>query len=257
MSTTTTVNDRATWLMGPSQTCSHPPAEGVQAWHIVLLGPPGVGKGTQAELLCKHLGSCHLSTGDVFRAAKSLDQTKATPAMADALVFMKQGALVPDPTVVSLVQERRRCLRCCGGFLLDGFPRTAAQAQSLEETINQEHITLDAVINYQLPLDQILTRLTGRRTCPKCKAVYHVQNRPPKIAGQCDQCQTALIQREDDREEAVRQRMTAYNDTMAPLLDFYTQRKLLVVISADGTPDAVLARTLAAITPLKRAKPRS
>jgi adenylate kinase len=213
----------------------------------VLLGAPGVGKGTQAELLSERLGACHLSTGDVFRAAKNLQDCERTPAMTAALDYMKRGDLVPDTTVLDIVRERTGCLTCGGGFLLDGFPRTVAQAEALEKILNAERVTLDAVISYELPLDEIVARLSGRRTCPKCKAVFHVTALPPQQAGICDKCQTPLIQREDDRPETVRLRMEVYKTGTAPLVEFYRERHLLLAIPATDGPEAVCRRTLQAL----------
>ncbi|HUO09443.1 MAG TPA: nucleoside monophosphate kinase [Phycisphaerae bacterium] len=249
MSTNHTLNDRAAWLKGPAHRCSHPPTGERKPWHVVLLGPPGVGKGTQAKLLCEKLGTCHLSTGDVFRAAKNLNIAEASPAMSVALECMRLGELVPDPMVVAIVRERRECLGCRGGILLDGFPRTAAQAAALERTLHEERILLDAAIHYELPLELILDRLTGRRTCVDCKAVFHIRNAPPLRENLCDHCGARLVQREDDREEAVRTRMRAYEMTTAPLLDFYKRRNMLHCISAEGTPAEVFARTMAEIAP--------
>jgi len=239
--------DRAAWLIGGAAKCSVPPQKPKLARRLVLLGAPGVGKGTQAELLCERLGACHLSTGDIFRAAKSQDPCQRTPALTAALDFMKQGALVPDTTVLDMVAERVGCLRCEGGFLLDGFPRTVAQAEALERLLNGEGIRLDAVLSYDLPLDQIVSRLSGRRTCPGCKAVFHVDARPPKVEGVCDHCGAKLYQREDDRPESIRVRMEAYERSTSPLAQFYRSRNLLVSIPADGTPEEIFARTLAAL----------
>ena len=137
-------NDRAAWLKAGNAVCSNPPRKApAKAWRLILLGAPGVGKGTQAELLYDRLGSCHLSTGDVFRAAKSLPDGQRSPAMNDALDYMRRGDLVPDQTVLDMVAERLRCLHCCGGFLLDGFPRTVAQAEALEKLMLHEEVTLD------------------------------------------------------------------------------------------------------------------
>src|SRR5262249_44934201 len=147
------------------------------------------------------LGACHLSTGDVFRAAKSLNDCECTPSMRRTLDCMRRGELVPDETVLGLISERAGCLRCRGGFLLDGFPRTVVQAAALEEVPARQHVSLDAVLSYDLPLDRIVARLSGRRTCSICKAVFHLGARPPRIAGVCDQCGSGLFQREDDRPE--------------------------------------------------------
>ena len=214
------------------------------AFRLVLLGPPGVGKGTQAELLCKALGTCHLSTGDVFRAAQC--QTEHSPALKAALDAMRRGELVSDGLVVSMVSERSGCLSCGGGFLLDGFPRTVAQAEALDELLDQQGVRLDAVLSYELPLDEIVDRLSGRRTCSKCKAVFHVTARPPQKEGVCDLCGGALIQREDDRPESIRVRMQAYEESTRPLADYYQQTGRLLSITADGTPEAILERSLVA-----------
>ena len=186
-------HDRTAWLLGDKHLCLMPPRTPLkQAWRVILLGAPGVGKGTQAELLCERLGCCHLSTGDVFRAAKSCQGGDLSPAMKNALDYMKRGDLVPDETVLNMVGERLKCLNCSGGFLLDGFPRTVAQAMALEQLLESHQIKLSVVFNYELPIEQIVDRISGRRTCPDCKAVYHVSTRPPKIADACDHCGSKL-----------------------------------------------------------------
>ena len=158
---------------------------------------------------------------------------------------MRRGDLVPDETVLALVAERVGCLRCEGGFLLDGFPRTVAQAEALEKLLAGENLKLDAVLSYELPLEKVVARLSGRRTCPNCKAVFHIEARPPKVAGLCDHCGGKLYQREDDRPESIRVRMEAYERSTAPLADFYRQRKLLVSIPAEGSPEEIFNRTAA------------
>lgn len=210
----------------------------------MLLGAPGVGKGTQAELLKARLGACHLSTGDIFRAAKQLPENERTPALTAALEYMQRGELVPDATVLEIVRERRSCLRCAKGFLLDGFPRTIAQAEALQTLLEEEGLQLDAVLNYELPIDLIVKRLSGRRTCAGCKAVYHIENRPPKKDGVCDHCGGQLYQRDDDKPESVRVRMEAYSRSTAPLTDYYAKRGLLVTISAHGSPEEIYERTI-------------
>lgn len=240
-------SDRSAWLKGSGAQCSVPPEKQADPYRLILLGAPGVGKGTQAELLCERLGMCHLSTGDVFRAAKSISECDRSPALEAALAFMKRGDLVPDETVLDMVRERIECLRCHGGFLLDGFPRTVAQAEALEGMLKGEKLALGGVLSYELPLDQVVARLSGRRTCPGCKAVFHVTARPPKVAGVCDHCGGKLYQREDDREESIRVRMAAYAKSTAPLTDFYRSRKLLIEISADGSPEQIFKRTIAAL----------
>jgi adenylate kinase len=240
-------NDRAAWIKGGAAHCAEPPKRQFPPRRLVLLGAPGVGKGTQAELLAENLGACHLSTGDIFRAAKNLDPCERTPALTAALDFMRKGELVPDETVLALVAERMGCLRCEGGFLLDGFPRTVAQAQALDNLLRGQNLCMDAVISYELPIEQIVARLSGRRTCSGCKAVYHVDARPPKVAGVCDNCGGALFQREDDRPESIRVRMAAYERSTAPLADFYRSRNLLVTVAAEGTPEQIYERTIKAL----------
>jgi adenylate kinase len=211
----------------------------------VLLGPPGVGKGTQAELLCRALGTCHLSTGDLFRAAQC--GAEPSPALRAALEAMRRGELVPDDVVVAMVGERTGCLRCRGGFLLDGFPRTAAQAGALDRLLTEQGVVLDAVLSYDLPLEEVVARLSGRRTCSACKAVYHLTARPPRAEGVCDQCGGRLVQRDDDRPESVRVRMGAYEASTRPLAAYYERAGKLVPVRAAGTPEEILGRTLAAL----------
>lgn len=236
--------DRAAWLKGPLSQCEVIPKKVERPWRLVLLGAPGVGKGTQAELLSQRLGACHLSTGDVFRAAKCLAEGERSPAMSAALKYMQRGELVPDGTVLEMVRERVTCLRCRGGFLLDGFPRTVAQAQALQAILQERDLALDGVLSYELPIDEVVARLGGRRTCGRCKAIFHVTGRPPKMAGICDSCGGALTQREDDRPESVRVRLEAYEQSTAPLVDFYRRLGLLLPIPAGAPPKMTFERTM-------------
>jgi adenylate kinase len=240
-------HDRTAWFKGGTANCQVTLAPGAKAYRLVLFGAPGVGKGTQAELISERLGPCHLSTGDVFRAAKTLDPSERTPALNAALEYMKRGELVPDQTVIGIVRERPNCLRCPGGFLLDGFPRTVEQAEALASMLKDLSVKLDAVLSYDLPIEQIVARLSGRRTCASCKAVYHVTTKPPKVADVCDSCSGKLVVREDDRPEAIRVRMLAYEKSTAPLADYYRQRGLLVSIPADGSPEDIYKRTVAGL----------
>lgn len=238
--------DRAAWIRGGKASCEVPPEPG-KPWRLVLLGAPGVGKGTQAELLCERLGTCHLSTGDIFRAAKGCPPSERTPALESALGYMQRGELVPDETVLDMVRERTDCLRCCGGFLLDGFPRTVKQAEALQQILKDEKLPLDGVLDYELPMDEVIKRLSGRRTCAGCKAVFHVITRPPEREGVCDHCGGKLYQREDDRPESVRVRLETYARSTAPLTDFYRKLGLLVPVSASGSPEEISRRTLRAL----------
>jgi adenylate kinase len=241
--------DRAAWLQGPAVHCSSVPEGSHPPTRLVLLGAPGVGKGTQAELLNRRLNACHLSTGDVFRTAGSRAECDQSPALKEALGFMRQGELVPDSTVWEMVRERLGCLHCGGGFILDGFPRTLGQAESLQRLLNSEGLDLTAVVNYELPFSEIVTRLSGRRTCETCKAVYHLTGRPSKVDGRCDHCNGKLLQREDDRPESIKVRLEAYDRSTAPLIEFYANRHLLVRVPASGSADEICENTVAQIEP--------
>lgn len=237
-------HDRTSWLKGGVARCLTPPGQpSGQPWRLVLLGAPGVGKGTQSELLGERLAACHLSTGDVFRASKSAPEGELSPALARALDHMSRGALVPDETVLDMVAERSRCLRCSGGFILDGFPRTVPQAKALEKLLKDQQVELTAVLNYRLPISQIVARLGARRVCSSCKAVYHLTSLPPKVDGICDRCGGKLHQRDDDRPESIRVRMQAYRQSTQPLIDFYRRRGLLISIEAKGSPEEIYERT--------------
>jgi len=238
-------NGRAAWLRPSARCLARPQARG-SVWRLVLLGAPGVGKGTQAGLLSERLGTCHLSTGDVFRAARS-SAKPPSPAMAAALDCMRQGKLVPDQTVWEMVRERIGCLRCLGGFVLDGFPRTLAQADSLRQLMDKECLELDAVVNYVLPLSEIIKRLSGRRACAVCNAVFHLTNQPPKQDGVCDHCGGRLYQRDDDRSGSIAVRLQAYERSTEPLIQFYRNLGRLTVILASGSPEEIFARTVTAL----------
>jgi len=163
--------------------------------------------------------------------------------MKEALGYMRRGELVPDSTVWAMVRERKSCLQCSRGFILDGFPRTPAQAESLKELLDAEGLKLSAVVNYSLPFSEIVARLGGRRTCEKCKAVYHITERPPREEGQCDRCDGKLFQREDDRPESIKVRLEAYERSTAPLIEFYRKQSILLDVSAKGTADDIFQDT--------------
>jgi adenylate kinase len=239
--------DRSAWLKDGRAECKVPSAKQSKPWRFVLLGAPGIGKGTQADRLSQKLGACQLSTGDLFRAAKSIAECERSPAIKQALDYMKAGKLVPDETVVALVRERVRCLHCDGGFLLDGFPRTVAQAEALTRLLQDEKLSLDGVISYELPVDQILSRLSGRRTCDKCKAVFHIRDLPSKVEGVCDHCGGRLYQREDDRPEAIRVRLETYDKSTAPLIEYYTKQGLLIRVECGEMPQETFDRTMRAL----------
>jgi adenylate kinase len=236
-------SDRTAWFTGGGFLQCEPresPRGG--PYRLILLGPPGVGKGTQAHLLSRALGSCHLSTGDLFRAAQC--PFGPSPALESALAAMRRGELVPDTVVVSMVRERAGCLRCRGGFLLDGFPRTVAQAVALDALLHEQGVALDAVLSYELPLEEIVNRLEGRRTCAGCRAVYHLSANPSRAGAVCERCGGPLVRREDDLPESIRVRMRAYEESTRPLLDYYHGRGELLTIPARGLPDDILERSL-------------
>jgi adenylate kinase len=238
------IGNRIAWLQGPDANCAKTEPVPPRPWHLVLLGPPGVGKGTQAERIIAEFGACHLSTGDVFRyAARDTSGHPPSPAMATALTAMKRGELVSDGTVVELVRERVQCLACEYGFLLDGFPRTIDQAHALDGILAGINRPLDAAINYFASETLIIERLSGRRVCKQCRTGYHIMNKPPRVAVRCDACGGELIQRDDDKPEAIRIRLHAYAATCDPVLDYYRRQGLLREIDASGDPEIVFAET--------------
>lgn len=240
-------SDRTAWFTEGRFTCLDQPRPESKVWRLILLGSPGVGKGTQAALLSSCLGSCHLSTGDIFRAAKSQPEEARSAALNAALDHMRRGELVPDETVLEVMAERIACLSCGGGFILDGFPRTLAQAEALTELLQKHGIDLDAVLSYQLPVETAVARLAGRRTCSRCKTIYHMATRPSRTLGLCDRCGGALVQREDDNPKSIRVRISAYRSSTAPLEKYYRIAGLLSPISAEGAPEEICLKTLQAL----------
>jgi adenylate kinase len=240
-----TRNDRAIWLQGHGAQCRFPPKARLDPPRLILLGTPGIGRATHAEMLCSGLGICHLATGDIFRSARNRADGDLTPEMTEAVQFMQHGALVPDATVINLIRERRTCLNCPGGFLLDGFPRTIAQAVALDEMLEQEGLRVEAVLNYTLPFPALVQRIAGRRTCQECHAVFHVTEHPPRVADVCDHCGGILAQSENDLPEAATARLLANEHKIKPLVNYYLAHGLIRTISAEGPPERVYQRTLA------------
>jgi adenylate kinase len=205
---------------------------------LILLGAPGAGKGTQAKLLQEKLNIPQISTGDMLRAAK---QAK-TKLGLEAESYMNAGKLVPDEVVIGLIRERLKNPDTQNGFILDGFPRTVAQAEALTGLLSEVGRKLDAVLNLEVAEQELVERLTGRRTCPNCGAGYHLKFSPPRHDEVCDRCGTALIQREDDREDTIRHRLKVYNDQTAPLVKYYEKAGQLGPIAGTGSTDEVFQR---------------
>lgn len=191
--------------------------------NLVLMGLPGAGKGTQAERIVEKYGIPHISTGDMFRAAMK----EETELGLKAKSFMDEGALVPDEVTIGIVRERLSKLDCQDGFLLDGFPRTVAQAEALEDMLQSLEKKIDYVINVDVDKDILMARLTGRRICKGCGATYHLVFNPPAVEGKCDRCGSELYQRADDNEETVQNRLDVNLKQTKPLLDFYQQKGYL------------------------------
>jgi adenylate kinase len=191
---------------------------------LILLGPPGAGKGTQAKMLTEEFSIPQISTGDILRAAVK----DGTPMGSKAKAFMDSGALVPDAVVVGIVQERLQKADCATGFVLDGFPRTVPQADALRETLAQLGKDLDAVVSLEVDTEALVERLTGRRTCKGCGRGYHLRFDAPARADRCDSCGGELFQRDDDREETIRHRLSVYHEQTSPLINYYEQQALLV-----------------------------
>ncbi len=204
---------------------------------VVLLGPPGAGKGTQAVVLSETLGVPHISTGDIFRQAVKT----GTELGKKAKEYMDSGLLVPDAIVVGIVRERLTQSDCQNGFLLDGFPRTTEQAEALAASLLAMGTQLDAVVNIEVAEETLIQRLTGRRVCRSCGATYHVHFSPAKNPGACDKCGGELYQRDDDREETVRKRLQVYANQTQPLIAWYTERGLLQTVDGAKPVGEVLA----------------
>ena len=202
---------------------------------LAFLGPPGAGKGTQARDLSREWGVPHLATGDMLREA-----LEARTALGlEAKRFMDQGTLVPDEVIIGLMRERLAKLDAAKGFIVDGFPRTIAQAEALARLLKDAGQALDAVIFFDVSEEELLRRLTGRRVCRQCQTTYHLVSAPPQKPGVCDRCGGELYQREDDRAETVRRRLEVFARQTAPLLDYYRQRNLLTTVAGEGPIDSI------------------
>ncbi|MEU2231404.1 adenylate kinase [Streptomyces vietnamensis] len=211
---------------------------------IVLVGPPGAGKGTQAAYLAKNLGIPHISTGDLFRANIS----QGTPLGVEAQSYMKAGQLVPDSVTIGMAEDRMRQADAEGGFLLDGFPRNVAQAEALDAFLKASGIELDAVLDLEVPEDEVVKRIAGRRICRNDSShVFHVSYNAPKTEGVCDVCGGELYQRDDDNEETVRKRLAVYHTETEPIIDYYRSQDLVATISALGKVDEVTAKAMDAL----------
>ncbi|MFO8009745.1 MAG: adenylate kinase [Dehalococcoidia bacterium] len=211
--------------------------------NIILLGAPGAGKGTQAVVLAKEKGLAHIASGDLFREA----QNSGTELGNLVKSYMEKGDLVPDDVTVKMILERINQPDCANGFLLDGFPRTMAQAEALDSALNKEGKQIDKVIYVKVPNEELVKRLSGRWICRNCQAPFHSVDAPPKVAGKCDHCGGELYQRADDNEETVRNRLDVFMKQTSPLIDYYTKADKLVEVNGNQSVDAVSKDMLATL----------
>jgi adenylate kinase len=210
---------------------------------IVLVGPPGAGKGTQAQFIASNLSIPKISTGDIFRTNVSHGTELGTEARA----YMERGDLVPDSVTIAMVRDRLAEGDAADGFLLDGFPRTLHQAKVLDEMLDELGDRLDVVLELVVDDDEVVRRLSGRRTCRVCGRVWHLDFDPPTLDSVCDQCGGELFQRDDDREETIRHRLEVYAEQTAPLIDFYADQGNLVGLDATGPVEDVTERAIGAL----------
>ena len=211
-----------------------------RAWRLVLLGPPGVGKGTQGRRLAQAFGVPQIATGDIFRNAVK----DRTPMGTAAKSYIDAGKLVPDDVTIGLVEERLAHPDAQAGFILDGFPRTAQQATALDALVQRKGLRLDGVIEIKVDAAEVIRRLTGRRLCAVCQTPYHLESASPKLPGVCDRCGGPLVQREDDDEKTVVNRLDEYQRKTAPLAEYYRGVGLLRVVDGNGDMDTVFARIM-------------
>jgi len=212
--------------------------------YVILMGPPASGKGTQAERLQEVLGLPHVASGDLFR----YNLKNETELGLKAKVYMDAGDLVPDDVTIAMVLDRLAREDCAKGALLDGFPRTLAQAAALDEALSKINSKINLVLDIQVPTDELISRVTGRRLCRSCGASYHVRFKPPAKDGVCDKCGGELYQRDDDTEETARRRLDVYDTQTKPLVDYYDGKGCLVAIDGNQSIDAVTTALKAAIT---------
>jgi len=203
--------------------------------NLILLGPPGAGKGTQAQRIMERYHIPQISTGDILRAAVKDGTSLGTKAKG----FMDRGQLVPDEIVIGTIEERLKVKDCDPGFILDGFPRTIPQAEALQSILTKIGKRIDHVINIEVPSEELVRRLAGRRTCKNCGAMFHLLFQPPKKQGICDRCGGLLYQRADDNEETIRTRLKEYENQTAPLIQYYRGKKNLRSIQGMGGPDQI------------------
>jgi adenylate kinase len=210
---------------------------------VVLVGPPGAGKGTQAQFIASHLAIPKVSTGDIFR----YNVSAGTELGRQARSFMERGDLVPDEVTVAMVASRLQEDDSLSGFLLDGFPRNVPQAETLKKLLADWGMRLDLVLELVVDHDEVIRRLSGRRTCRKCGRVWHIAFDPPSVSGKCDECGGELFQRDDDREETIRHRLEVYEQQTQPLISYYADEGILLGIDATGPVEDVTERALLAL----------
>ena len=215
---------------------------------VVLVGPPGAGKGTQAQFIASHLAIPKISTGDIFRSNVS----QGTPLGRQAKEYMNRGDLVPDEVTIAMVRDRLSEEDAQPGFLLDGFPRNVPQAETLKKQLMDWDTRLTVVLELVVDEDEVVRRLSGRRTCRRCERVWHIMFDPPTRDGICDACGGELFQRDDDREETVRHRLEVYKKQTAPLVSYYADEGILIGIDATGPVEEITERALAALRPFAR-----
>jgi adenylate kinase len=214
---------------------------------VVFLGAPGVGKGTQADRIAVEYQVAKISTGDLLREAVRNQAALGIVAKS----YMDQGKLVPDAVVIGLVREKLADPNCANGFVLDGFPRTVAQAEELGTVLTFKEIALDRVLNFQVSREDIVRRLSGRRSCPKCQATFHIDFATPKVDGICDRCGEPLVQRSDDRRDAIEMRLKVYDEQTAPLVRYYQERGLLSQLDGSGAVDVVFQHLSQELAPYR------